>query len=166
MSMVSKQIRCIRCHYKICPVHGRFLLIQKFACVAKKVAKKYKTTVYSNAQSNVLIWKSLIINHDKHLLFSDFFTLWIERNTWITTSLISLTPQSFPTVFSSCYQCFESEFIESGSGSSILGWILIRIRIQSGSRVSMTKNLKKLQLKKKFDIFFLKNCNLLIPRSP
>jgi hypothetical protein len=52
-----------------------FIDKKKFACVAKKVAKKYKTTVYSNAQSNVLIWKSLIINHDKHLLFSDFFTL-------------------------------------------------------------------------------------------
>ncbi len=42
-----------------------------------------------------------------------------------------------------------SAFISSGSGSSILGWIPIQIRIQSGSRAFMTKNWKKLQLKKK-----------------
>ncbi len=43
-----------------------------------------------------------------------------------------------------------SAFISSGSGSSILGWtpIRIRIRIQSGSMALMTKNWKKLQLKK------------------
>ncbi len=38
-------------------------------------------------------------------------------------------------------------FISPGSGSSILGWILIRI--QCGSRALMTKNWKKIQLKKK-----------------
>jgi hypothetical protein len=37
--------------------------------------------------------------------------------------------------------CFGSGFTESGSGSSILGWI--PIRIQSGSGVFMTKNWKK-----------------------
>jgi hypothetical protein len=60
----------------------------------------------------------------------------------------------------------------------------IRIRIQSGSRV-MTKNLKKItaekkikfflikikknfliKMKKKLYIFFIKNCNLPIPRPP
>ncbi len=42
---------------------------------------------------------------------------------------------------------FESGFIESGSGSSILGWIPIRIR------VLMTKNWKNLQLKKNSTFF-------------
>ncbi len=37
-----------------------------------------------------------------------------------------------------------SVFISSGSGSSILGWTPIRIRIQSGSRALMTKNWKKI----------------------
>ncbi len=41
-----------------------------------------------------------------------------------------------------------SAFIPSGSGSSILGWIPIRIRIQYGSKLLMTKYRKKLQLKK------------------
>ncbi len=36
-----------------------------------------------------------------------------------------------------------SALISSGSGSSILGWTPIRIRIQSGSRALMTKNLQK-----------------------
>ncbi len=39
-------------------------------------------------------------------------------------------------------QCFGFVFIWYGSGSSILGWIPIWIRIQSGSRVLMTKNWK------------------------
>jgi hypothetical protein len=41
-------------------------------------------------------------------------------------------------------QCFGSGFIESVSGSSILGWIPIRIR--SGFRVLMTRNWKNIQL--------------------
>ncbi len=55
-------------------------------------------------------------------------------------------------------------FISSGSGSSILGWtpIQIRIRIQSGSRALMTKNCKKITAEKFF--FSFKNCNLPIPR--
>ncbi len=40
-----------------------------------------------------------------------------------------------------------SAFISSGSGSSIFGWI--PFRIQYGSRALMTKNWKKLQVKKK-----------------
>ncbi len=42
---------------------------------------------------------------------------------------------------------FGSVFIWSGSGSSILGWI--PIRIQSGSRVFTTKNVKKFTAEKK-----------------
>ncbi len=42
--------------------------------------------------------------------------------------------------------------IRSGSGSSILGWILIRIRIQ-GSMVFMTQNLKKIDSWKKLNFF-------------
>ncbi len=51
-------------------------------------------------------------------------------------------------------QCFGSVFLlyGSGYGSSILGWIPIRILIQSGSRVLMTRNWKKYQLKK---LYFL-----------
>jgi hypothetical protein len=45
-------------------------------------------------------------------------------------------------------QCFGSVIIESGSGSSILGWI------PSGSRVLMTKNWKKFTAAKKNLIFF------------
>ncbi len=49
-------------------------------------------------------------------------------------------------------QGFGSAFIWywSGSGSSILDWIPIRIRIQSGFRVFMTKNLKKFTADKIF----------------
>ncbi len=45
-------------------------------------------------------------------------------------------------------------FSNSGSGSS------------SRSKVWMTKNWKKLQLEIFLDFFFIKNCNLLIPRPP
>ncbi len=50
-----------------------------------------------------------------------------------------------------CFQCFGSVFkwCGSGSGSSILGWIPIRIWIQSGFRVLMTKNWKKFTAEKK-----------------
>ncbi len=51
-------------------------------------------------------------------------------------------------------QCFGSGFVESGSGSSILVWMPIRIRIISGSRVLfMTKNWKNWQLTKFFFFF-------------
>ncbi len=43
-----------------------------------------------------------------------------------------------------------SAFISFGSGSSILGWIPIRIRIQSGSRSLMTKNWKNYSWKNFF----------------
>ncbi len=46
-------------------------------------------------------------------------------------------------------QCFWSVFIWYGSGSSTLGWI--PIRIQSGSRVLITKNLKIYVWKKNLD---------------
>ncbi len=45
-------------------------------------------------------------------------------------------------------------FYGSGSGSSILGWPLIRIRIQSGSRAFMTKNWKKITAENFIYIFF------------
>ncbi len=53
-----------------------------------------------------------------------------------------------------CYenQCFGSGFIESGSGSSILGWK--PIWIQSVSSILMTKNRKKFRTEKSL-IFFL-----------
>ncbi len=53
-----------------------------------------------------------------------------------------------------CRVAFRIHFY--GSGSSILGWPPIRIRIQSGSRAFMTKNWIKLQLKI-FIIFFSKS---------
>ncbi len=54
-------------------------------------------------------------------------------------------------------QSFGSVFIWYGYGSSILGWIPIwfRIRIQSGSRVFLTKNSTKFKAEKKF--FWIKN---------
>ncbi len=53
--------------------------------------------------------------------------------------------------FESWLQCFWFVFIRfgPGSGSSILGWIPIRIPIQSGSRVLMIKIWKKFTAKKK-----------------
>ncbi len=63
-------------------------------------------------------------------------------------------------------QVCRSVFIWYGSGSSIFGWIPIRIWIQSGSGVLMTKNWKKLH--QKFFLFFLfyQNYNVPIPRPP
>ncbi len=54
----------------------------------------------------------------------------------------------------------------SDTGSSILGWIPIPIRIQSLSRGFIIKNLKKLQLEQKFNIFLIENGNSPIPRPP
>jgi hypothetical protein len=73
--------------------------------------------------------------------------------------------------FVSIIQCFGSRFIEFESGSNILGWIPIRLRIrimiQFGSRVEINKIWRKnLQLKKNFHIFLIKNRNLLIPWPP
>ncbi len=48
-------------------------------------------------------------------------------------------------------QCFGSGFTDSGSGSSTLGWIPIRIQGFDDQKLK-----KKLQLKKKFHIFFIK----------
>jgi hypothetical protein len=62
-------------------------------------------------------------------------------------------------------QCFGSVFIWSGSGSSILGRIPIRIRILTGSRSLMTRNRKKFTAGKKCSFLF-KNCNLPVPRPP
>ncbi len=53
-------------------------------------------------------------------------------------------------------QCF------GGSGSSILGWLPIWIRIQGFDDQNCKKNL---QLKQNLIFFEIKNCNLLIPRS-
>ncbi len=50
-----------------------------------------------------------------------------------------------------------SVLIFYGSGSGILGWPPIRTQIRIG---------KKLQLKTFFIFFFIKNCNLPIPRPP
>ncbi len=59
-------------------------------------------------------------------------------------------------------QCFGSGFIVSGSGSSISGWISIRVRIHGFD----DKNFfNKLQLNIFLDFFFIKNCKLLIPRT-
>jgi hypothetical protein len=56
--------------------------------------------------------------------------------------------------------CFGSEFIESGSGSSILGWIPIRIRIQDFD----DQKLKKIYNWKKIRYFFDQKLQFLIPR--
>ncbi len=76
-------------------------------------------------------------------------------------------PPSAPntTPGESLKQGCESAFISSGSGSSIFGWIPIRIRIQYGSRALITKNLKKITAKK-LNFFGIKNYNLPIPRPP
>jgi hypothetical protein len=60
-------------------------------------------------------------------------------------------------------QRFRSRFIDIGSGSSILCWILVRIRfrIQGFDDQNLTKNL---QMKKNLIIFLVKNWNLLISR--
>ncbi len=58
-----------------------------------------------------------------------------------------LTASIHDKVTSTLSQGCGSALISVGSGSSILGWI--PIRIQSGSRALMTKNWTKLQLKKK-----------------
>ncbi len=64
------------------------------------------------------------------------------------------------------YQGCGSVFIFSGSGSRVWYWSPIRIRIQYGSRALMTKNWKKIQLKIFLYFFYIKNCNLPIPRPP
>ncbi len=91
-----------------------------------------------------------------------------QRDPEITTALIRdvAHPLAHKTIDSSLssygrksqekIHCFGSVFIWSWSGSSILCWIPMRIRIQSGSRVSMTKNLKKITAGKKFNIFWSK----------
>jgi hypothetical protein len=52
----------------------------------------------------------------------------------------------------SCYQCFGSGFIDSGS--SILGWMPIRIKPRF--RVLMTKNIQKFTAGKNVIFFWLK----------
>jgi hypothetical protein len=65
---------------------------------------------------------------------------------------------------SSFFQGCGSAFISSWSGSSVLGWI--PIRIQSGSGALMTKNLrKKLQLKILF-YFLDQKLPVPFPRPP
>ncbi len=60
-------------------------------------------------------------------------------------------------------QCFGSGFIKSRFRSIILGWIPIRIRMQSLSRVLLITKWKNLQLKTKFDIFFISKIAKLYP---
>jgi hypothetical protein len=57
-------------------------------------------------------------------------------------------------------QGFGSVFMCNGSGSSILGKMPIRIQIQSGSRVFMPKNKKKIQLKIFIYFFWIKKYNI------
>jgi hypothetical protein len=52
-----------------------------------------------------------------------------------------------------CAQCFGSGFVDSGSGSG------------TGSMVLMTKKSETNYNRKKCKFFFIKNCNLLIPRT-
>ncbi len=66
--------------------------------------------------------------------------------------------ESFP-IFHGCGSAFIL------SGSSILGWIPIRIQYGSGSRVLMTK-IEKNYSWKKLNFFLIKNFNLSIPRPP
>jgi hypothetical protein len=54
----------------------------------------------------------------------------------------------------------------SGSGSSILGWIPIRIRIQSGAKGFDDQIFKKVLQLKKITFYLIKNYNLPIPRPP
>ncbi len=69
------------------------------------------------------------------------------------------------TLFTIDYsQDYGSAFIWSGSGSSILGWISIRIQIRSWSRVLMAKNWKKIPAEKKLNLCLIKNYNWPIPR--
>ncbi len=75
-----------------------------------------------------------------------------------------------PKLLYICTQCClhqnqgcRSAFISSGSGSSILGWIPIRIRIQYGSRALMTKKWKKITAEKKFQFFFYQNLQFTYP---
>ncbi len=80
------------------------------------------------------------------------FLLTVQRgNRTIKLNLI----QGFGSVFI---------FYGSGSGSRGRGWRSIWIRIQSGSRALMTKNLKQITAEKKLNFFLIKNCNLPIPR--
>ncbi len=78
-------------------------------------------------------------------------------------------------VLSCYYQCFGSGFIDSGSGSSILGWIQIRIRIQH-FRLNTNPDtdpypefwwakLKIIYICYFFPpIYLIKNCNLRMPK--
>ncbi len=77
----------------------------------------------------------------------------------IRTIRLLLFEKKLSLTFSILQGC-GSAFISSGSGSGILGWIPIRIRIQSGSRAVMTKNWKKVTAKKKLHFFYIKNYNL------
>ncbi len=86
---------------------------------------------------------------------------WIPVWWWPTTMEPGLGrhPSTRKTgLFATCIlQSFGFVFIwyGYGSGSSILGWISIRIWIQSGFRVFWQKIVKNFQLKKKF--FWIKN---------
>ncbi len=74
--------------------------------------------------------------------------------------LVSSGVTYFLAVF---FQSFGSVFIWYGYGSSILGWIPIRIK--SGSMVLRTNNWKIYNWKN-FNFFFIENYSLPIPRFP
>ncbi len=80
-------------------------------------------------------FKGLRVKFTENLRASTFNEDLSDENTF---SLIHLGGQ---------YQGLGSVFIWYGSGSSILGWIPLRIRIQSGFRVFMTQIYKKFTAK-------------------
>ncbi len=82
----------------------------------------------------------------------------IEDQAFSLSSDLALSPPSTPplSVSSTGNHFFGSEIIYSGS--SILGWIPIRIQGFDN------QNWKTFTARKKLYIFLIKNCNLLIPR--
>jgi hypothetical protein len=61
-------------------------------------------------------------------------------------------------------QCFGSGYIESGSGPSIFGWIPIPTNPDPG--FLWPKSINKIPAEKNVLFFWIKTCNLHIPRPP
>jgi len=65
------------------------------------------------------------------------------RRTFVDKAYVAVVPGPayLPQILRFKMQCFRSGFIESGSGSSISGWIPIRIRIQGFDEKKIRKKI-------------------------
>ncbi len=93
-------------------------------------------------------------NWYRYLPITHFRQRWHIQRTNITLKPASKILWKTSVSYSYRFQC--------GSGSSSLG----QCGSGSKSRILMTKNCKKIYNWKRFIVFIIKNCNLLIPRPP